>query len=127
MANLSIFHHIADLCLHQNMRKGDFSRAKVKGKRVLELGAGMGLGGIAFSMLGAEVILTDTSDVLPLLRRNCEANLGCGAVAVAELGEGNVLHFPVWLVSLAWLHIVFSQIGSSQSKYSCSNRLLIIS
>ena len=100
MANLSIFHHIADLCLHQNMRKGDFSRAKVKGKRVLELGAGMGLGGIAFSMLGAEVILTDTSDVLPLLRRNCEANLGCGAVAVAELGEGNVLHFPVWLVSL---------------------------
>lgn len=25
----------------QNMRKGDFSKAKVKGKRVLELGAGM--------------------------------------------------------------------------------------
>lgn len=69
------------------MRKGDFSRVKVKGKRVLELGAGMGLGGIAFSMLGAEVVLTDTNDVLPLLRRNCESNLGCGIVTVAELGE----------------------------------------
>ena len=47
----------------------------------------MGLGGIAFSMLGADVILTDTVDVLPLLRRNCEANLGCGTVTVEELGE----------------------------------------
>ena len=82
------------------MRKGDFSRAKVKGKRVLELGAGMGLGGIAFSMLGAEVVLTDTNDVLPLLRRNCESNLGCGIVTVAELGEEKIPHFNLnYLIS----------------------------
>ena len=46
-----------------------------------------GLGGMAFSMLGATVVLTDTIDVLPLLRRNCEANLGVGGVQVEELGE----------------------------------------
>ncbi|KAG1668811.1 hypothetical protein FOA52_004905 [Chlamydomonas sp. UWO 241] len=71
--------------LEKNMRKGEFSRPKLKGKRVLELGAGMGLGGIAFSMLGADVVLTDTVDVVPLLRRNCEANLGRGVARVEEL------------------------------------------
>lgn len=29
----------------QNIRKGDFARSKVRGKRALELGAGMGLAG----------------------------------------------------------------------------------
>lgn len=42
----------------QNMRKGTFARAKLAGKRVLELGAGMGLGGIAMSLMGADVTLT---------------------------------------------------------------------
>lgn len=37
----------------QNSRRGDFSRAKVRGKRALELGAGMGLAGMALALLGA--------------------------------------------------------------------------
>lgn len=36
----------------QNSRRGDFSRAKVRGRRVLELGAGMGLAGMAMALLG---------------------------------------------------------------------------
>jgi hypothetical protein len=36
----------------QNMRKGEFSRTKVSGKTAIELGAGMGLGGLALAMLG---------------------------------------------------------------------------
>eukprot|EP00955_Chlamydomonas_euryale_P088963 364426-Chlamydomonas_euryale.AAC.29 len=45
-----------------------------------------GLGGMAFALLDANVVLTDTVDVVPLLKRNCEANLGCGTVQVRELG-----------------------------------------
>lgn len=37
----------------QNSRKGEFSRQRLKGKRAIELGAGMGLGGFAMAMLGA--------------------------------------------------------------------------
>jgi hypothetical protein len=41
-------------CVHtQNMRKGEFSRAKASGKRAIELGAGMGLAGLAFALIGA--------------------------------------------------------------------------
>jgi hypothetical protein len=40
----------------QSVRKGDFARAKARGKRCIELGAGMGLGGIAMAMIGADVV-----------------------------------------------------------------------
>ncbi|GIM05246.1 hypothetical protein Vretimale_9693, partial [Volvox reticuliferus] len=68
----------------QNIRKGDFSRAKVRGKRAIELGAGMGLAGMAFAMVGADVVLTDTADVLGLLRINYENNLSPAAVRLAR-------------------------------------------
>ncbi|KAG2442095.1 hypothetical protein HYH02_009584 [Chlamydomonas schloesseri] len=68
----------------KNIRKGDFARAKVRGKRALELGAGMGLAGMAFAMVGANVVLTDTVDVLPLLRINYETNLSPAAVRLAR-------------------------------------------
>lgn len=61
-------------CL-QNVRKGEFSRPKIRGKRCIELGAGMGLGGMAFAILGADVTLTDVAEVMPLLQRNYEMNL----------------------------------------------------
>jgi Lysine methyltransferase len=38
--------------LARNARKGEFARHKVKGKHALELGSGMGLGGLALAMLG---------------------------------------------------------------------------
>ncbi|GIM05245.1 hypothetical protein Vretimale_9693, partial [Volvox reticuliferus] len=68
----------------KNIRKGDFSRAKVRGKRAIELGAGMGLAGMAFAMVGADVVLTDTADVLGLLRINYENNLSPAAVRLAR-------------------------------------------
>jgi predicted nicotinamide N-methyase len=46
------------------MRKGVFARNKIAGKRVLELGSGMGLGGIAISLMGGDVTLTGAPVVL---------------------------------------------------------------
>ncbi|MEW5306988.1 MAG: hypothetical protein WDW36_009411 [Sanguina aurantia] len=64
----------------KNLRKGEFARSKLRGKRAIEIGAGMGLGGLAFAMMGADVIITDTTEVLPMLRRNYERNLSPAAI-----------------------------------------------
>ncbi|KAK9904903.1 hypothetical protein WJX75_005147 [Coccomyxa subellipsoidea] len=92
--------------LEKNARKGEFSRATVKGKRACELGAGPGLGGMAFALLGAEVLLTDLPDIVPLIRKNVDANFTsaalhsregpwgqqAGKVSVQELDWGNEAH-----------------------------------
>ncbi|EFJ08338.1 hypothetical protein SELMODRAFT_131998 [Selaginella moellendorffii] len=60
-----------------------------KDKRVVELGAGTGLPGMAAALLGAsEVILTDRAGLLPCLRRNVEANQLESRVRVLELEWG---------------------------------------
>lgn len=82
--------------LAKNARKGEFSRQKVKGKRAIELGAGMGLGGLALAMLGCNVVLTDLEPVLTLLRRNYETNLSPSALkAMSSPLAGNVGHVEV--------------------------------
>jgi hypothetical protein len=51
----ALFPCAACLLLHkQNMRKGEFSRPKASGKRAIELGAGMGLAGLAFALIGGQ-------------------------------------------------------------------------
>jgi len=62
----------------------------LRGKRVLELGCGLGLPGQAAAVHGArEVLLTDVEGMMPLLRHNVSANFGAGApppqVADAEI------------------------------------------
>jgi predicted nicotinamide N-methyase len=50
------------------------TRETLAGKRAIELGCGMaGLPGVALALLGAEVTLTDTASVLPLLTANAHA------------------------------------------------------
>lgn len=71
--------------LEKNARKGELSRNKVKGKRCIELGAGMGLAGMAFALLGADVALTDTTDaVMALLRRNVDTNMTTAALKLKD-------------------------------------------
>ncbi|KAI7837928.1 hypothetical protein COHA_008234 [Chlorella ohadii] len=85
-----------------NSRRGDFSRPKVRGKRALELGAGMGLAGMALALLGADVVFTDIGDVLPLLRRNVEQNVSPAALKLRDAGwaAAEVGHTSV--ASLDW-------------------------
>ncbi|XP_028089210.1 protein-lysine methyltransferase METTL21D isoform X2 [Camellia sinensis] len=87
--------------LEKNCRKGRFSPSKLKGKRVIELGAGCGVAGFGMALLGCDVVSTDQTEVLPLLMRNCERNASrimqmnpgsdsFGSIQVAELSWGNV-------------------------------------
>ncbi|XP_057865530.1 uncharacterized protein LOC131073157 isoform X2 [Cryptomeria japonica] len=92
--------------LEKNCRKGQFSPSKMRGKRVIELGAGCGLAGFGMALLGCDVVATDQTEVLPLLMRNVERNamrikqansenpysVSFGSIQVAELDWGNELH-----------------------------------
>ncbi|KAJ7981052.1 Protein N-lysine methyltransferase [Quillaja saponaria] len=87
--------------LEKNCRKGRFSQSRLKGKRVLELGAGCGVAGFGMALLGCDVIATDQIEVLPLLKRNVERNISrvmqmnpdsFGSIKVAELHWGEKDH-----------------------------------
>ncbi|KAL3849519.1 hypothetical protein ACJIZ3_011401 [Penstemon smallii] len=89
--------------LEKNCRKGRFSPSKLKGKRVIELGAGCGVAGFGMAFLGCDVTSTDQTEVLPLLMRNVERNTSrilqknpdsdsFGSIEVAELNWGNADH-----------------------------------
>eukprot|EP00752_Nemacystus_decipiens_P016329 g14604.t1 len=66
-----------------------YSRRKLEGKRVLELGAGCGLAGMFFALQGAHVTFTDLIEVVPLLQRNVTMNLGGQAVEHARTSHCN--------------------------------------
>ncbi|PIN09603.1 hypothetical protein CDL12_17811 [Handroanthus impetiginosus] len=89
--------------LEKNCRKGRFSPSKLKGKRVIELGAGCGVAGFGMALLGCDVVSTDQTEVLPLLIRNVERNTSrilqatpdsdsFGSIRVTELNWGDADH-----------------------------------
>lgn len=82
----------------QNAKKGDFARHRLKGKRAVELGSGMGLGGFAFALLGCDTTVTDTAEVVSLLQRNYENNLSPAALRGAALSH--ILLRAHWLRAL---------------------------
>ncbi|KAL1484685.1 hypothetical protein MTO96_032441 [Rhipicephalus appendiculatus] len=59
-----------------------FNREHIKGKRILEIGAGTGLPGILAALLGARVTLSDSS---PLGLKNCQRN------ALFQLGPIDII------------------------------------
>eukprot|EP00210_Caulerpa_lentillifera_P000716 g693.t1 len=74
----------------KNASRGNFSREKVRKFRAIELGSGVGLGGIALALLGCQhVTLTDKLELLPLITNNINANLSKSALA-GTLYEGKI-------------------------------------
>lgn len=68
------------------------------GLRVLELGSGTGCAGLGWAALGADVVVTDTAEHVPLMEANVARNVARGAVrswtadpADAVAGPGRVL------------------------------------
>ncbi|XP_068446430.1 protein N-lysine methyltransferase METTL21A [Clinocottus analis] len=76
------------MCMYLEM-----GRLEVKGREVIELGAGTGLVGIVAALMGAKVTITDRAPALDFMSANVKANLppdSQGSVVVSELswGEG---------------------------------------
>nr|XP_025641702.1 protein N-lysine methyltransferase METTL21A isoform X5 [Arachis hypogaea] len=84
--------------LERNCRKGRFSPAKLKGKRVIELGAGCGVSGFGMALLGCDVIVTDQKEVLPLLQRNVERNISRVMQKNPDLNGDNSLQANIFFL-----------------------------
>ncbi|XP_004069302.1 EEF1A lysine methyltransferase 3 [Oryzias latipes] len=98
-ANLGVAAAVWEAAVHLCRFLEDQS-VNLKGKRIIELGAGTGLVGILAARLGAEVTLTDLPLALPQLQANVSANtLSSGwpsaepAVLPLSWGEDH-LNFP---------------------------------
>lgn len=65
------------LCNYLETRWSKDGMMMMKGKDILELGAGCGLPGILTYKLGANVVLTDLEETIELLEENIENNGGC--------------------------------------------------
>ncbi|EGG25273.1 hypothetical protein DFA_03521 [Cavenderia fasciculata] len=61
----------------------------LQGKRVIELGAGVGLLGISLSLMGADITLTDQQSMHEILNLNVRTNCLLTKTKVAELWWGN--------------------------------------
>lgn len=68
-ASLVLAKYLDILC-----RKERLGKDWLVGKKVLELGAGLGCVGMVAACLGAEVVLTDLATVLPALNKNIQMN-----------------------------------------------------
>ena len=86
----------------------------VRGQKILELGSGTGIVGITLASLGAQVTLTDTAGLLPLLQSNLNQNLhsisAASGSAVAAALDWNDLTIAACLLSAAYDGIVGSDL-----------------
>jgi len=66
------------------------NKSLFQGKKVIELGGGIGLIGILCALLGADVVVTDHEDLLPLIRQNIATNTSlCHKISAIALNWGD--------------------------------------
>jgi len=85
----------------------------LRGKRVLELGAGTGLCGLTAAMMGADVTITDMGVLVPVLQANVEAN----EKAVIEAGGSICAKEFLWGTDPASLGTPFDFLIASDVVY----------
>jgi SAM-dependent methyltransferase len=86
---------------------GDF-RDRLRGARVLELGAGNGLNALVMAALGAHVTAVDISEVTPQIIADAAGQLGIAGNVTALAGDFAEMRFPRetfdFVVGKAFLH-----------------------
>lgn len=113
----------------------ELGAVELKGRKVIELGAGTGLVGIVAALLGAHVTITDREAALELLSANVDANLPplCRRLAVvSELTWGQGLErFPeggfdvVLGADIVYLEESFPSLLRTL-EYLCSERSVVL-
>ncbi|XP_051550606.1 protein N-lysine methyltransferase METTL21A [Myxocyprinus asiaticus] len=120
------------LCMFLEMGNID-----LKGKSVIELGAGTGLVGIVAALLGANVTITDRETALEFLSANVRENIPPsqqGAVRVSELtwGENLELYPPgsyelVLGADIVYLEDTFPALLKTLEHLSSENTVVVLS
>eukprot|EP00466_Bigelowiella_natans_P001004 jgi/Bigna1/88460/estExt_fgenesh1_pg.C_320074 len=109
-AGEALSRYLVDRCSKGSSENGA-DDSELKGKRVLELGSGVGIAGTCAAMLGARVTLTDKKELVDLLRRTANENK-------------KRLAFPMHVQELEWgscnclFHHADNQASSSSSSES---------
>ncbi|CAL1273610.1 unnamed protein product [Larinioides sclopetarius] len=88
----------AGIVLGKYLDKLQETKDALTGKIIIDIGSGTGVAGLFAAALGAEVILTDLPEVIPLLEKNIEQNKniikGAATASVLEWGKLDK-NFPI--------------------------------
>ncbi|CAL8471813.1 g11355 [Coccomyxa elongata] len=127
-------HVISDPCSHEyeyNIGSGlweaalefltflsGFPDSYYAGKKILELGCGLGVVGQALHAYGAEVVLTDRQVQMPLLRRNVEGNFGEGPSSAPNVDILDWSEVPDWALHMPWDFIIASDVAYDEECFA---------
>ncbi|KAG2491404.1 hypothetical protein HYH03_010195 [Edaphochlamys debaryana] len=95
----------------------DYRNKQIAGRTVLELGTGIGVAGLTMAAFGANVLLTDLPEVVPVASKNVNKNadLVKGAGGLAQVAALDWSNPPAELVTGPWDYIIGSDLVYDES------------